>query len=101
MPTVAPGPRPFLTNHAQVLACLAADPAARMRDVAARLGLTERAVQNLVAELAANGFVSIAHEGRRNRYTVHLDRAVPNGSFPEIPAKRVIAFLRGGPLAPR
>jgi hypothetical protein len=48
-PTPAPRPWTFLTNHAHVLLCIAADPGGRMRDVAARVGITERAVQRIVA----------------------------------------------------
>lgn len=61
----------FLSNHAHVLICIAADPETRMRDVAIRVGITERAVQRIVAELEAGGYVSITREGRRNRYTVN------------------------------
>jgi DNA-binding IclR family transcriptional regulator len=73
-------PRPptwsFLTNHARVLACLAAAPAARMRAVAARLGVTERAVQRIIAELAAGGYVTVTKAGRTNRYAVNRRRAL-------------------------
>lgn len=41
----------FLTNHAHVLLCLARDPELRLRDVAERVGVTERAVQRIVADL--------------------------------------------------
>jgi DNA-binding IclR family transcriptional regulator len=64
----------FLTNYARVLACLAADPAARMRDVSARIAITERAVQRIVAELAEAGYLTVTREGRENRYAVHRRR---------------------------
>jgi predicted ArsR family transcriptional regulator len=64
-----------LTNHAQVLLCLATEPRVTMREVAARVGLTERAVQRIVSELAAGGYVAITRVGRRNEYVVH--RAAP------------------------
>lgn len=60
----------FLTNHSHVLLCLAEDPEARMRDVAARVGITERAVQRIVSELEAAGYLVRHREGRRNRYEV-------------------------------
>lgn len=60
----------FLSNHGHVLVCLAADPDARMRDVAARVGITERAVQMIVGDLEEAGFVIRERVGRRNRYTV-------------------------------
>ncbi|MFM8980941.1 MAG: AsnC family transcriptional regulator [Planctomycetia bacterium] len=61
----------FLTNHAHVLFVLASDPLARHRDVAARVGITERAVVRIVGELGAAGYLGVVREGRRNRYTVH------------------------------
>ena len=61
----------FLTNHAHVFLCLAADPEVRLRDVAARVGITERAAQRIVADLDAEGYISTKRIGRRNRYAVH------------------------------
>lgn len=61
----------FLTNHAHVLIVLAKDPHMRMRDVAARIGITERAVQRIVADLVAGGVVETIRDGRRNRYRIH------------------------------
>ena len=64
----------FLSNHAHVLICIAGDPEIRMRDVAVRVGITERAVQRIVAELEAGGYLTITRAGRRNRYDVNADR---------------------------
>ena len=64
----------FLSNHAHVLLCIAQEPEIRLRDVAARVGITERAVQRIVAELEEGGYLSRAREGRRNRYEIHADR---------------------------
>jgi len=72
----APHPVPgwtFLTNHAHVLLCLADDPQARLRDVASRVGITERAVQSIVQELEAAGAVTRQRVGRRNHYLLHPD----------------------------
>ncbi|MDH6706663.1 DNA-binding IclR family transcriptional regulator [Kitasatospora sp. MAA19] len=60
----------FLTNHARVLSLLARDPGVRLRDVAAACGLTERAVQGIVADLEAEGYLTRSREGRRNRYRI-------------------------------
>jgi DNA-binding transcriptional ArsR family regulator len=65
----------FLTNHSHVLLCLVQDPEARMRDVADKVGITERAVQRIVSELEAAGYVTRTREGRRNTYEV--DGALP------------------------
>ncbi len=63
----------FLTNHAHVLLCIAADPQMRLRDVAARVGITERAAQRIVADLVAEGYLTRTRVGRRNQYEVHGD----------------------------
>lgn len=61
----------FLTNHAHVLFCLAEDGEIRMRDLAARVGITERAVARILDELEEAGYVTRDRQGRRNRYVVH------------------------------
>ncbi len=63
----------FLTNHAHVLLCIARDPEARIRDLALAVGITERAVQRILADLEAAGYVSHEREGRRNRYEVRAE----------------------------
>lgn len=65
-----PGEWTFLTNHAHVLLTVAADPEARLRDIAARVGVTERATQLIVKDLTTAGYLSKERVGRRNRYTV-------------------------------
>ena len=64
----------FLTNHSHVLICIAEDTSVRSRDIAVRVGITERAVQRIVTELCDAGYVTKVRQGRRNQYTVHLDR---------------------------
>jgi DNA-binding MarR family transcriptional regulator len=64
----------FLTNHAHVLFCIAQDREVRLRDVAAQVGITERAVQRIVTDLENEGYLAVSKEGRRNRYQVHYDR---------------------------
>ena len=61
----------FLTNHAHVLFCLERDPAVRMRDVAERVGITERAAQRILADLVEGGYVCRDRDGRRNVYTIN------------------------------
>ncbi len=64
----------FLTNHAHVLFCIAQDPEVRLRDVAAKVGITERAVQRIVTDLEAEGYLVVSKEGRRNRYRVNYEQ---------------------------
>ncbi len=63
----------FLTNHAHVLLCIAGDPGVRLRDVAERVGITERATQGIVGDLVDAGYVSRTRVGRRNHYAVRDD----------------------------
>jgi hypothetical protein len=67
----------FLTSHARVLLCIAHDPAARLRDVAASLGITERSAHGIVTDLAEVGYVIKQKGGRRNRYQVQARLPVP------------------------
>ena len=61
----------FLTNHAQVLLCIANDSDIRLRDVAETVGITERAAQRIVTDLAEAGFLERERHGRRNRYLIN------------------------------
>ncbi|MFT4569308.1 MAG: hypothetical protein ACI8TX_000480 [Hyphomicrobiaceae bacterium] len=67
-------PWTFLTNHAHVLLHIAGNPDARMRDMAVEVGITERAVLRIVAELEAAGYLDRERDGRRNRYHVRGDQ---------------------------
>lgn len=58
----------FFTNHAHVLICIAEDPDIRLREVAERVGITERAAQRIVAELEEAGYLHHERHGRRNHY---------------------------------
>ena len=60
----------FLTNHAHVLLCVARDPGIRLRDIAAAVGITERAAHRIVSELVDEGYVVRKRQGRRNHYQV-------------------------------
>ena len=76
MSTTEPKNWTFLTNHAQVLLCVAATPDIRLRDVAEHVGITERSTQRILSELVEAGYVQATREGRRNRYTVDRDHAM-------------------------
>jgi DNA-binding MarR family transcriptional regulator len=60
----------FLTNHGHVLLCLANNPSERIRDIALEVGITERAVQRIIVELEADGYLDHIRDGRRNVYQV-------------------------------
>ena len=60
----------FLTNHAHILMCLAKNPSERIRDLALKVGITERAVQRIIVELETDGYLEHIRDGRRNVYRV-------------------------------
>ncbi len=68
----------FLTNHAHVLVCVARDPGIRLRDIAAAVGITERAAHRIVSELVDEGYVVRERQGRRNRYQVKTKLPLPH-----------------------
>lgn len=81
----------FLTNHAHVLLTIAEEPDARLRDIADRVGVTERAVQGIITDLEEGGYIRRERIGRRNHY-----RVVRGGRFrhPVEAAHRIDDLLR-------
>ena len=63
----------LLTGHGHVLVEIARNPGARIRDISAVVGLTERTVQAIVADLETAGYLTRTRTGRRTRYTVNPD----------------------------
>jgi predicted transcriptional regulator len=68
----------FLTNHAQVLACIAHDPGVLLREISERVGITERAAHRIVTELADGGYIMRERDGRRNHYTIQSGLPLPD-----------------------
>lgn len=64
----------FLSNHSHVLVCIARDPLVRVRDMALQIGITERAVLRILGELKDAGFVLHERIGRRNQYSIAMDK---------------------------
>jgi len=85
----------FLTNHARVLLCIAHDPGARLRDIAASLGITERSAHGIVAELAEAGYVVKQKDGRRNRYQIQAHLPLPEPASRDRTVGEVLALLAG------
>ena len=90
----------FLTNHAWVLLCIAHDPGVRLRDIAARVGVTERTAYGIVTDLTEAGYVVKQKDGRRNRYQIqaHLPlrpRLPVPGSGGMAAVGEVLALLAG------
>ena len=68
----------FFTNHAWALLCIADDPGARLRDIAATVGITERSAHGIVTDLVVAGYVDKDRDGRRNRYRIREDLPLPD-----------------------
>jgi DNA-binding Lrp family transcriptional regulator len=71
-------PWSFLTNHAQVLTCVARDPGIRLREIGDTVGITERAVHRIVVELVTAGYLARERRGRRSHYTVQSHLPLPD-----------------------
>ena len=85
----------FLTNHARVLLCIAHDPGARLRDIAASLGITDRSVHGIVTDLTAAGYVIKHRDGRRNLYQIQAHLPLPEPASKEPAIGEVLALLIG------
>ena len=85
----------FLTNHARVLLCIAHDPDARLRDIAASLGITERSAHGIVTDLAEAGYVVKQKDGRRNLYQIQAHLPLPEPASKEPAIGEVLALLIG------
>lgn len=85
----------FLTNHGYVLMTIADDPEIRLRDIAAAVGITERAAQHIVSDLNEAGYITIHKVGRRNRYSVHADTPMRHPSMENVAVKKLLKLLSG------
>ena len=68
----------FLTNHGQLLLCIAKEPGLTVREIGERIGITERAAHRIVAELETSGYLSRERNGRRNHYTIEPHLPLPD-----------------------
>jgi DNA-binding IscR family transcriptional regulator len=69
----------FFSNYGHVLVCLARNREARLRDVAAQVGITERAVQKIVRDMQDAGFLTVTKQGRCNRYRINRRKSLRHG----------------------
>jgi hypothetical protein len=83
----------FLTNHALVLLCIARDPGARLRDIAASVGITERSAFGIVSDLAEAGYIVKEKGGRRNRYRLEAHLLVPESADRRLAIGDLLALL--------
>jgi len=85
----------FLTNHARVLLCIAHDPSARLRDIAASLDITDRSAHGIVTDLTAAGYVVKHKDGHGNLYQIQAHLPLPEPASQEPAIGEVLALLIG------
>jgi DNA-binding MarR family transcriptional regulator len=86
----------FLSNHGNVLLCIARDPRIRISEIADSVGIGERAAQKIVADLVADGYVVRTKEGRRNRYQVNRRAHLRHPLFADLQIAPLLDALRDG-----
>lgn len=84
----------FVTNHAHVLECISADPTARLRDIAATVGITERSAAQIVSDLEEAGYLTKTRDGRRNHYMIREELPLRHPQHRHHTVGGLIQFLR-------
>jgi len=84
----------FLTNHGHVLFLLCSNPDLRMREIADRVQITERAVQGIVHDLVEEGYLVVTKEGRRNHYEPQLQQHLRHPLESGITIQQLLAGLQ-------
>ena len=87
----------FLTNHAHVLICIAQQPDVRLSEVAQLVGIRERTVHRIVHELCDDGYLTVKKDGRKNVYTINLDRPLRHPLEAEHNIQEIVAPLLDTP----
>jgi DeoR/GlpR family transcriptional regulator of sugar metabolism len=87
----------FVTNHAHVLETVARNPSARLRDIAAVVGITERTAAQIVNDLEEAGYLTKVREGRQNRYEIHEDLPLRHPHHRHHTVGELIRFLEAPP----
>src|SRR5919201_1458489 len=83
----------LLTNHGHVLACIAANPDGRLRDIAETVGITERTAGQIVRDLEQAGYLAKTRVGRRNRYEIKGEARVRIPRLQTMTIGELIALL--------
>jgi hypothetical protein len=85
----------FLINHAGCCCASPHDPGMRLRDIAARLDITERSAHGIITDLTAAGYLVKQEDGRRNRYQIQAHLPLPEPASRERTVGEVLALLTG------
>ena len=94
MPSTAKRNWTFLTNHAAVLVCIDRNPGVRIDDVASQIGISRRAAQMIVTDLADDGYIERTRVGRRNQYRVREDMPLRRRGFQDSDVRSLLTLLR-------
>jgi predicted transcriptional regulator len=86
----------FLSNYAHVLITLANDPWVRLRDVAEKVCITERAAQRIVGQLVEAGVLTKERQGRRNHYTIDTSKHLRHPLESHSTVGNLIAMIQNG-----
>lgn len=86
----------FFSNYGHVLVCLARNGNVRLRDVAADVGITERAVQKIVKDLQAEGFLTVRKQGRCNRYRINRRKTLRHALESHCTVGKLLTLLATG-----
>ena len=87
----------LLTSHAQALLAIAHDRGMRLRDIAARLGITERSAYAIVTDLTEAGYVAKRKDGRRNRYQIQAHLPLPGPASQHVTIGELLSLLTSRP----
>jgi predicted transcriptional regulator len=83
----------FITNHAAVFAYLAKNPVITARQLASEIGITERAVRSIIADLEADGYIEKAKEGRRIRYSIEKNLPLRHPTHRHVEVRKLLKAL--------
>jgi DNA-binding MarR family transcriptional regulator len=89
----------FVSNHLHVLACISRHPETTIREIAAAVGISERAATEIVNDLARTGYITRSRIGRRNNYTLHPDKPLRHDLHAHHTIGELLDFLNHG-IAP-
>ena len=94
MPSTSQRNWTFLTNHAAVLVCIDRNPGTRIDDVAVEIGISRRAAQMIVSDLAEAGYIERTRIGRRNHYRVREEMPLRRRGFQDSDVRALLTLLR-------
>jgi Mn-dependent DtxR family transcriptional regulator len=89
----------FFSNHGHVLVCLANNNEARLRDVAAEVGITERAAQKIVKDMQDAGYLTVTKHGRCNRYQINKRKSLRHDLESHCNVGKILSVLTGSQSA--